>query len=595
MEFKHRLKKYRAEKGFTQDALAKRIFVSRSAIAKWEAGLGMPNEESLAAICQALEITKDDLFPNKGAEALLVEKNINIKRKKVALIALAVCLALSLIVLGGLLIGGAVEAKQIAELTPSIDKIYFERKSDLAETVVQHEGRYRLYTNHYTQVFVSVSADVRLDFNNLQITFDKGHVFSCVLVNESSGGEVKNYVYKVSFKMLEESATELNITLATYRYLDKLANNTYKTKVCEVNAKPLPIAVSDNRTANVTLKFNAEDIISFEIDKGESVESGIFDLGEQRLLIDNFLKTSYPQLSGKVVFEGWERSDGLPLYEAVYDDLILYACARAKENYFNVEASDLNCSLLYTVYPNFTVDSQPYTNVIYTLNTESDCVKIGEKGEIKGVKPGVATVFAEYDLGFYSGRLSFSVTVSDKAFIRVLGYKKELATGVFTSVVEGVYNYETGGVELPEKATQELYEYFDGQNSDYYNATGQNRRLVELRDIGDATIVPVFDSDCQLDVSGLRLEIFIGSHHIRPYEDVEPIVDRAENLTVNGIGYSTEDALDTDWLAYFEADGVILGEVLPDGVEEATLCFLICFNSNGVCYYNTYKIPIVVI
>lgn len=54
MEFKERLKKLRTKHGLTQEALARKIFVSRSAIAKWEAGLGMPNEESIEALCQVL-------------------------------------------------------------------------------------------------------------------------------------------------------------------------------------------------------------------------------------------------------------------------------------------------------------------------------------------------------------------------------------------------------------------------------------------------------------------------------------------------------------------------------------------------------------
>ena len=84
MEFKERLKRYRNEKGFTQDVLAKKIFVSRSTVAKWEAGLGMPSDESISAICLALDITKEKLFPpNIDIEPLLVEKNVKLKRRTI--------------------------------------------------------------------------------------------------------------------------------------------------------------------------------------------------------------------------------------------------------------------------------------------------------------------------------------------------------------------------------------------------------------------------------------------------------------------------------------------------------------------------------
>ena len=47
MEFSERLKELRSEKGISQAKLAADIHISRSAIAKWENGLGLPNDESL--------------------------------------------------------------------------------------------------------------------------------------------------------------------------------------------------------------------------------------------------------------------------------------------------------------------------------------------------------------------------------------------------------------------------------------------------------------------------------------------------------------------------------------------------------------------
>ena len=47
MEFCDKLKELRAEKGVSQTKLAADIHISRSAVAKWENGLGLPNDESL--------------------------------------------------------------------------------------------------------------------------------------------------------------------------------------------------------------------------------------------------------------------------------------------------------------------------------------------------------------------------------------------------------------------------------------------------------------------------------------------------------------------------------------------------------------------
>ena len=78
MEFKDKLKSLREEKKLTQEALGNAIYVSRSAIAKWEAGLGLPSETSIDALCDFFGVDRLELFPNAKAENLLVNKNIEL-------------------------------------------------------------------------------------------------------------------------------------------------------------------------------------------------------------------------------------------------------------------------------------------------------------------------------------------------------------------------------------------------------------------------------------------------------------------------------------------------------------------------------------
>ena len=47
MEFNEKLQKLRKGKGLTQEELAQAIFVSRTAVSKWESGRGYPNIDSL--------------------------------------------------------------------------------------------------------------------------------------------------------------------------------------------------------------------------------------------------------------------------------------------------------------------------------------------------------------------------------------------------------------------------------------------------------------------------------------------------------------------------------------------------------------------
>ena len=74
MEFSERLKNLRSEKGISQAKLAADIHISRSAVAKWENGLGLPNDESLKLLADYFGITIDELIPNKNNEEILVSK-----------------------------------------------------------------------------------------------------------------------------------------------------------------------------------------------------------------------------------------------------------------------------------------------------------------------------------------------------------------------------------------------------------------------------------------------------------------------------------------------------------------------------------------
>ena len=69
MEFHEKLQELRKRKGLTQEELAEALYVSRTAVSKWESGRGMPGIESLKAISKFFGITLDTLL---SSEELLV-------------------------------------------------------------------------------------------------------------------------------------------------------------------------------------------------------------------------------------------------------------------------------------------------------------------------------------------------------------------------------------------------------------------------------------------------------------------------------------------------------------------------------------------
>ena len=62
MEFHEKLQELRKQKGLTQEELAARLYVSRTAISKWESGRGYPNLDSLKAIAKFFSVTLDELL-----------------------------------------------------------------------------------------------------------------------------------------------------------------------------------------------------------------------------------------------------------------------------------------------------------------------------------------------------------------------------------------------------------------------------------------------------------------------------------------------------------------------------------------------------
>ena len=81
MEFHEKLQELRKQKGLTQEELAARLYVSRTAISKWESGRGYPNLDSLKAIAKFFSVTLDELLSTD--EVLTIAEKEQQKTQKV--------------------------------------------------------------------------------------------------------------------------------------------------------------------------------------------------------------------------------------------------------------------------------------------------------------------------------------------------------------------------------------------------------------------------------------------------------------------------------------------------------------------------------
>lgn len=85
MEFNEKLQTLRKERGVTQEELAEALFISRTAVSKWESGRGYPNIDSLKALSAFFSVSLDDLICSETAITLAERDKKNALQKNAAL------------------------------------------------------------------------------------------------------------------------------------------------------------------------------------------------------------------------------------------------------------------------------------------------------------------------------------------------------------------------------------------------------------------------------------------------------------------------------------------------------------------------------
>jgi transcriptional regulator with XRE-family HTH domain len=75
MEFHEKLQELRKNRGLTQEELAEALYVSRTAVSKWESGRGYPSIDSLKGIANYFCVTIDDLLSSEKLLSIAEKEN----------------------------------------------------------------------------------------------------------------------------------------------------------------------------------------------------------------------------------------------------------------------------------------------------------------------------------------------------------------------------------------------------------------------------------------------------------------------------------------------------------------------------------------
>ena len=81
MEFNEKLQELRKRKELTQEELAEKLYVSRTAVSKWESGRGYPSIDSLKAIAEFFSITVDELLSSNEMLTRVEENHKQTKKQ----------------------------------------------------------------------------------------------------------------------------------------------------------------------------------------------------------------------------------------------------------------------------------------------------------------------------------------------------------------------------------------------------------------------------------------------------------------------------------------------------------------------------------
>lgn len=346
MQFNEKLKSLRAKKGVSQAELAKSIFVSRSAVAKWENGLGLPCDESMKLLAKYFDITVDELKPNAVSEETVIQKNGLLSKQKIVIIILSVlffAVAVLSAVFIALKITAQPETKDVIPL-PSGRGLIFETEKDKTQfgDIKNYDDNELSENQQFSQ-----SRTFVLSNDNLQIVLPK-------LVCETVSMETAAYVYEsVNYNALTFFCTYgirincdgdklyIGLTNPSVAELTGYANIRYGSQYVSIKIVKIPTSVE-----SVDISFWSDDTQEIGLTESKSLS---IDIKPYNATYDSF----------EYVIEKIEKADG-----SLYDgDLSKYASVVKDNGYILQTTKDIELGSKIYLYAE-TVKDKVRSNVM---------------------------------------------------------------------------------------------------------------------------------------------------------------------------------------------------------------------------------------
>ena len=385
MQFHERLRKYRKQMGLSQEVLAEKLYVSRSAVAKWENGLGLPSEDSLDAIAEFFGVNREELLSDRETETIIVEKNGKLSRQKAYLIGLIVLvcalLIASAIILGVFLTRGndsnfgdsnnGVNNTDEEITAPGIDKediyTWFDmNKTDLPSLEKCKKIKASMSLNQVISEIGKPQRDIGYGALLFQFDLDDGTIFTVTFVQDLNKINNKPDISYYDSLIVAYMNFEQEIPDIIFPYCGSLSNlyswiNDLNVEdIVQVRYEHAFIGVAPGNLKDISYTTNGVDIEN-----------------SYRLLFSNVQEISINE--GQVDGGGYVKYDFLTVNNETYSIKVcnnrLFIIDRyykfVDNFYYEFQHADLNC---YAFDTNGIPRAEQYE--IYTYATES--VKVGD-------------------------------------------------------------------------------------------------------------------------------------------------------------------------------------------------------------------------
>ena len=382
MQFHERLKKYRKEMGLTQEEFAQNIHVSRSAVAKWENGLGLPSDDSLDAIAVFFHVDREELLADRETETIIVEKNGKLSRQKMFLLALivlaGVLLIASAILLGVFLtrgyddtINGNHAAEDEEPTVEGIDKTdrytWFDlNKSDLPNLKDCKEVKKGMSLNQVINLLGKPQREVGYGAVLLQFDLDDGSILTITFVDDSEKMTAKPNLTAYDYLIVYVLDFNRGIPDVYFPYcggLDDLytwINGLQESNIVQVRFEFAYIGVAPGRLKDISYSTDRSDI------------KNTYQLLFRKL-------TAVSDKQGQIVGGSYVKYDFLTADNKTYSIkvsnnivMINHQYYRLNENfYYAFEHPDRDCHSFITY-------DTPYFDEYEIYSYENEGVKIGD-------------------------------------------------------------------------------------------------------------------------------------------------------------------------------------------------------------------------